>query len=536
MKVVKKMLTKISNRISQSIWQKRELTALQTLSRRFSKDANNAAPPMVIVIEGFLGIKVLALYFIIMMLAIRIVSGREIKVVVFTDNLRNTWFTATRIYKLFFPTTIIAIDRYLTSAEQKQVDAVCKFYASHVHSVEDLYVLERDGIKLGRDIYYTYIRNQLIGTVPAIDVKVEELTRLYISNLFSCEKIISEFKPDLLLITHNCYSTFSPFFNTFLKHNIPVALTVLSAVGTGMVCGRLYTSLAASEEEIRRHPLAFTDETWASLLLGYGDKAEEEVDAYLKMRFAGEALTFNGDYHKFTTRLLNDQIRTKLSISIEDQRKTALIAAHLLWDDPGFKGIFRDYEIWIRNTLMTACENPNVIWIVKSHPAESHIGTHRTVKQIVNEIFEDALPDHIRFLDSTTDINTYSLIDFADVIVTVRGTIGFEAGCKGKKVVNAGHGPYSGLGFSLECESENEYRHCLLNIHQLNTELSNEEIHLARVGLYGYLIKKMPISNVMLRGEKIEEYSSVTEAELLADDTLMRFTKKILSKESGDLT
>jgi hypothetical protein len=56
-----------------------------------------------------------------------------------------------------------------------------------------------------------------------------------------------------------------------------------------------------------------------------------------------------------------------------------------------------------------------------------------------------------------TDIGTLSLYRFADVGITVRGTPGLEMACFGKTVLTAGTGAYSGLGFTVDSSSTDEY-------------------------------------------------------------------------------
>jgi hypothetical protein len=75
---------------------------------------------------------------------------------------------------------------------------------------------------------------------------------------------------------------------------------------------------------------------------------------------------------------------------------------------------------------------------------------------LVRDHFRE-LPDHVRLLLPETRISTRSLYEFADYGVTVRGTAGMEMACFGKAVFTAGTGAYSGLGFTTDSASVEEY-------------------------------------------------------------------------------
>jgi hypothetical protein len=403
-----------------------------------------------------------------------------------------------------------------------------------VNDVSALFNLSYKGIRVGRDVYYAGIRNRLVGTLGAIDAEVISLLREYIRNLCVTEMLIQMFNPECLLISDNCYASFSPFFHGFIQRHIPVVLSVCFASGSGKIGGKIYTSGKDIESTKRRYVFAFDDATWNVIQQTYSDEDDKAVQRYLEMRFSGNDLTYNGDYHKYTNKLSIDSIMKQIGLTKQSNR-TVLVAAHLLWDDPGYDGLYPDYELWLKDTLLTIAKSKEVTWIVKAHPSENHMGARKTARQVVWDIFGSMLPEHIFFLDSDTSINTYSLIDFAEAVLTVRGTIGFEAACKGKHVISAGDGPFTGLGFAKEFDCQNDYRNYLLNLHQEKIWLCNEQIRNARMALFGYFIMKTPVSSILLRGDDISMYADLKARELNGDLALNRFAEKILSMSNGDL-
>ena len=77
-----------------------------------------------------------------------------------------------------------------------------------------------------------------------------------------------------------------------------------------------------------------------------------------------------------------------------------------------------------------------------------------------------ALPAHVTLIAADDDISTLSLFESIDYGVTVRGTSGMELVCFGKHCVTAGTGRYSGLGFTLDSTSREQYLQRLASLHK----------------------------------------------------------------------
>jgi hypothetical protein len=113
-------------------------------------------------------------------------------------------------------------------------------------------------------------------------------------------------------------------------------------------------------------------------------------------------------------------------------------------------------------TVRRAIGNDQVNWVVKAHPSNVFRAAHGDVEGECSELvlLQDSfreLPPHVFVLRPETHISTLSLYRFADVGITVRGTPGLEMACFGKTVLTAGTGAYSGLGFTVDSLSTDEY-------------------------------------------------------------------------------
>jgi Capsule polysaccharide biosynthesis protein len=490
--------------------------------------------PFTVAVEGIVGMRFASLYHLLLLLLLRHKIGKPVKLIVFCCNKRNCHMVANRLYRGFFPVTYVPMKGFLNGNETQRVCDVTAEIMQTADTGAALFEVCYNGIHIGRDIYYDYLRRNLIGSVDKLSSQIEKNINQAITNLFSVDKAIRLYSPKLLFITDNCYASFSPLFHTFLLHRIPVAFTVPHEPGTGRVSGRLYTSLEESELPPRRYPFSFTDDTWQEIRRKYDPACDKIITEYLSNRFSGNETNYNGDYHKSTLKLAKDALSERLGVP-SSCSKTVLLAAHLYWDDPGYKGLYRDYEVWLKETLRIIAENPSVFWVVKAHPSEVHMQTNRYSRDIIAEVFGGVLPPHICFLEGGTDINTYSLIDFCDAVLTVRGTIGFEAACKGKLVISAGFGPYTGLGIGKEFLSQEDYREYLLELHNVDTELAEEEVRNARMALFGYIMLKTPRSETLKKGDDLAAYATLKREGLFSDTTLNRFVDKILTSKGGDL-
>src|SRR5439155_8126171 len=150
--------------------------------------------------------------------------------------------------------------------------------------------------------------------------------------------------------------------------------------------------------------------------------------------------------------------------------------------------LFADQEEWFVETVRAASENPRVNWIVKLHPANvrklrreglaGELDEERAIRERIGE-----LPAHVAVLRPESDVSTRSIFEAADYGITIRGSIGVELPCFGVPVLTAGTGFYSGLGFTVDSGSAEEYLARLRRIEEI-PPLTAEETLLAKRHAY----------------------------------------------------
>jgi hypothetical protein len=234
---------------------------------------------------------------------------------------------------------------------------------------------------------------------------------------------------------------------------------------------------------------------------------------------------------QFNTRIYNPD-ETKRALGLDLNKKTAVIFSHLFWDATFFWGtdLFDNYRQWFVETVKAACKNDRLNWVVKLHPANVVKLTRDGYKEelvekqaLAQEI--GPLPPHVKLLEPSTPISTYSLFEITDYCLTVRGTIGIEAAIFGIPVITGGTGRYDAHDFTIDSASRKEY---LERISVIDTypRLTNSQKELAQKFAYGtFLLRPFPLQGLKvsyernaLATQKIEFlYSSKEELERSKD-------------------
>ena len=158
----------------------------------------------------------------------------------------------------------------------------------------------------------------------------------------------------------------------------------------------------------------------------------------------------------FTQKETYSKERLSACLGTPLDKPYAFIFAHVFTDSPHLscKLLYKDYYIWLKETLAIAKTVNDVTWLIKPHPSQFLYGDV-SFKQILSQVNNDNI--HI----VPTDFNTKSIIGIADAIITCQGTIGLEASCFGIPVVVAGTPFYANFGFCHTPKSQTEYTACL---------------------------------------------------------------------------
>ncbi len=140
-----------------------------------------------------------------------------------------------------------------------------------------------------------------------------------------------------------------------------------------------------------------------------------------------------------------------------DARPVFLLAANVIGDSLTLgRQVFTDNMTqWLQETVVYFTEHPNTQLVVRIHPGERYT-KGPSVAEVVKSALPD-LPDHIHLVGADDPVNTYDLVEIADVGLVYTTTVGMEMAMSGVPVIVAGHTHYREKGFTIDPDSWDAY-------------------------------------------------------------------------------
>ncbi len=167
-----------------------------------------------------------------------------------------------------------------------------------------------------------------------------------------------------------------------------------------------------------------------------------------------------------------DVTRTTLQL---DNRPVVMLAANVLGDSLTLgRDIFAaSMTEWITKTVQYFAKRTDVQMVIRVHPGEKLVPQAKSMGTVVREALPE-LPNHIHVIGALDKINTYDLIEIANVGLAYTTTVGLETAMNGRPVISCGQTHYRARGFTLDPNTWDEYYATLEKVladipaHQLN--------------------------------------------------------------------
>ncbi len=390
----------------------------------------------------------------------------------------------------------LGVDRILlyenyTDASKKTQDAeLIRAFLSHHPTLPEMLGFSFQGIVIGTHVLSTVLRWLHVGSVdlddPAIRSMVTDGFLRSITAVRAANTLLDTCAPKVLIFNEAGYTPYGEFYQVALQRNLNVVQYLYSQRLDGFMLKHCRTS------ENMLDAISLSAATWEHVQQMPWGRDEEELFMRDTRRHYEENSWFNFTLSLKKVHKSPDAVRTQLGL--DPAKKTAVIFTHVVWDASFFfgKNLFTDYDEWLVETVKIACDNPHLNWVIKLHP--DYIW-HTKGMQNRNEMRDmiavianvGSLPPHITIVPPDTDLSTYAFFAVTDYCLTVRGTIGIECPCFGIPVLTAGIGRYSGMGFTEDSPTQEEYRQKLRTLHTL-PPLSPERTTLARRHAYGLFV------------------------------------------------
>ena len=141
-----------------------------------------------------------------------------------------------------------------------------------------------------------------------------------------------------------------------------------------------------------------------------------------------------------------------------DERPVVLLAANVLGDSLTLgRNIFAEsMSEWLTRTVQYFAKRTDVQLVVRVHPGERIVPQAKSMGTVVREALPE-LPNHIHVIGALDDVNTYDLIEIADLGLAYTTTVGVETAMNGIPVISCGQTHYRDRGFTIDPNTWDEY-------------------------------------------------------------------------------
>lgn len=164
-----------------------------------------------------------------------------------------------------------------------------------------------------------------------------------------------------------------------------------------------------------------------------------------------------------------------------DERPVVLLATNVLGDSLtlGRQVFSASMAEWIERTVQYFAGRPDIQLVIRIHPGE--ILTHGLSMDSVVRSVLPTLPEFIHLIGPQDKLNTYDLIDVADLGLVYTTTVGLEMALKGVPVIVTGQTHYRNRGFTLDPDSWVRYYKTIGGVLEdpAGSRLTHEQVELA---------------------------------------------------------
>jgi hypothetical protein len=149
-----------------------------------------------------------------------------------------------------------------------------------------------------------------------------------------------------------------------------------------------------------------------------------------------------------------EKVRAALGL---DDRPVVLLATNVIGDSLtlGRQVFSNSMTEWLERTALYFARHPEVQFVARIHPGEL-ITKGPSVGEVVRRALPE-LPEHIHLVPPDAPINTYDIVEIADLGLVYTTTVGMEMAMNGIPVVVVGKTHYREKGFTLDPTSWEEY-------------------------------------------------------------------------------
>jgi hypothetical protein len=261
----------------------------------------------------------------------------------------------------------------------------------------------------------------------------------------ACLALLQADRPDVLVLPNGSILEFGVVFRVARWLGIPVV-----SYEFGEQRQRMWL---AQDAEVMRQP---TDDLWAAR--GRRSLSEAELSKVRELFAARQRASL---WENFARRWQGapsaggEQARAALGL---DDRPVILLATNVIGDSLTLgRQVFSDSMTeWLERTVQYFAARPEAQLVVRIHPGEL-ITRGPSVAEVVQAALPEGLPEYVHLVAADAPVNTYDLVEIADLGLVYTTTVGLEMAMSGLPVIAIGQTHYRGKGFTLAPDSWEAY-------------------------------------------------------------------------------
>jgi len=142
-----------------------------------------------------------------------------------------------------------------------------------------------------------------------------------------------------------------------------------------------------------------------------------------------------------------------------DQRPVALLATNVVGDSLTLsRQVFSaSMSDWVVRTIRYFMPRSETQLVIRVHPGELLVSGPSVADYVKEALRGEELPEHIHLVAADDRVNTYDIVEIADLGLVYTTTTGLEMAMSGLPVIPVGNTHYRGKGFTLDVETWQEY-------------------------------------------------------------------------------
>lgn len=322
----------------------------------------------------------------------------------------------------------------------------------------------------------SYYDAQYTFQVETVDLSSDIYQMRLNRNLFAVERfyaLLEETQPDTIIVPNGTIQEMGAVYRVAKFAGVPVSNYEFSDQKDCIW-------LAQNEEIMRQNTKAL----WATRKdKPLTDEQRTRIESLYRARVQGDLFENFVRQWQSSKRKGSEELRQSLSL---DDRPIILLATNVLGDSLtlGRQVFSKTMAEWIERSVEYFANRKDVQLVIRIHPGE--LLTHGpSMVDVVNRVLPQ-IPEHIHLIAPGEKVNTYDLIEMADLGLVYTTTTGMEMAMSGVPVVVSGVTHYKGNGFTFDPQTYPEYFDILDKILKEPTayRLSQEQTNL--VWRYAY--------------------------------------------------